>query len=247
MSKRVAFVTGAARGIGAGIAKRLARQHVVAVGYRHRQSEADAVTDAIRDAGGEAFSVAVDVSLRESVRTALREIESRVGNVNVLVNNAAIAQEKPFAEINDADWSVMLATNLSGPFMLAQEVLPAMVASRWGRIVNVGSIGGQWGGVNQVHYAVAKSALIGLTKSLAKVYSATGITTNLIAPGLVATEMTSTELDTDAGKAKLRNIPAGRLGTVDEMAASVEFLAGDDAAYITGQTINLNGGMYFQT
>jgi NAD(P)-dependent dehydrogenase (short-subunit alcohol dehydrogenase family) len=139
----------------------------------------------------------------------------------------------------------MMAINLRGPFVLIQEVLPKMMETGWGRILNISSIGGQWGGYNQVHYAAAKAGLINLTRSIAKIYSGYGITSNAIAPGLVATDMTANELSTIAGQEKLNNIPSRRLGTVEEIAAAAIFLASDEASYITGQTINVNGGMYF--
>jgi NAD(P)-dependent dehydrogenase (short-subunit alcohol dehydrogenase family) len=161
------------------------------------------------------------------------------------VNNAAIAQEKPFLEIADADWDRMLAVNLRGPFACAQEVLPGMLTLGWGRIVNISSVGGQWGGMLQVHYACAKAGLNNLTRSLAKLYSANGVTTNTVAAGLVSTTMIANELETEAGKAKVRNIPVGRIATPEEIADVVAFLVSDAASYITGQTINANGGMYF--
>ena len=139
----------------------------------------------------------------------------------------------------------MLDVNLLGSVRCARRVLPQQLERGWGRIVNISSIGGQWGGMNQLHYAAAKAAMINFTRSLAKLYSGQGVTANAIAPGLVATDMSAGELDTEAGKAKVAGIPAGRLGTVDEVGATVAFLASDGAAYVTGQTLNLNGGMYF--
>ena len=139
----------------------------------------------------------------------------------------------------------MLAVNLRGPFICAQECLPPMIRQRWGRIINITSIGGQWGGFNQVHYAASKAGLINLTRSLAKLYSAKGITTNAVAIGLVQTDMTADELSTNAGQDKVRAIPRGRIGTVQDIAETVVFLASDQADYITGQSINVNGGMYF--
>ena len=165
--------------------------------------------------------------------------------ISVLVNNAAIAQEKPFETITDDDWERMLKVNLQGPFICCQEVIPEMIKQRWGRIINVTSIGGQWGGYNQVHYAAAKAALINLTKSLAKLYSGKGVLTNAVAIGLAKTDMSGSELESDEGKKKVMGIPIGRIATIDEVANTVKFLCSDDASYITGQTINVNGGMYF--
>ena len=168
-----------------------------------------------------------------------------LGSVDILVNNAAMAQEKPFETITDEDWSQMLAVNLQGPFICAQEVLPDMLAQNWGRIVNISSVGGQWGGFNQVHYAAAKAGLINFTRSLAKIYGGRGIVANAVSPGLVATRMAAAELTSEAGRQKVAQIPAGRTGTIDEVAAVVAFLASERASYVLGQTINVNGGQYF--
>jgi acetoacetyl-CoA reductase/3-oxoacyl-[acyl-carrier protein] reductase len=246
MTRRTALVTGGSRGIGRAIAITLAaRGHAVALTYVTREPDARGVVDAIRTSGGDAMTVRLAAEDRVSIRAAVGEIRRTFGAIAVLVNNAAIAQEKPFPEITDADWDRMFAVNLRGPFACAQEVLPDMLQQQWGRIVNISSIGGQWGGVLQVHYACAKAGLNNLTRSLAKLYSGQGVTTNTVAGGLVATEMIANELNTPAGREKVRNIPAGRIATPEEMASVVAFLASDDAAYITGQTINVNGGMYF--
>src|SRR5262249_14832892 len=154
---------------------------------------------------------------------------------------------KPFLEIDDADWTTMLSVNLVGAARCIREVLPSMLAGKQGRIINVSSIGGQWGGMNQVHYAAAKAGLINLTRSMAKLYSKEGITCNAIAPGLIATEMSAAELDTPQGQDKVKSIPCGRLGTTEEAGALAVYLASDAAGYLTGQTFNLNGGMYTAT
>ena len=241
---RVALVTGGSRGIGRAIALTLAaRGHVVALSYATRVDQARAVADEIRITGGQALAVRLLAEDRASVAHAANEVRHAFGSIAVLVNNAAIAQEKPFLDIIDADWDRMFAVNLRGPFTCAQEVLPDMLQQGWGRIINISSVGGQWGGVNQVHYACAKAGLNNLTRSLAKLYSAQGVLTNSVAPGLVATPMIANELETPAGKEKVRNIPVGRIASPDEVARVVAFLASDDAGYITGQTINVNGGM----
>ncbi|MGE5514870.1 MAG: 3-oxoacyl-ACP reductase family protein [Bacteroidota bacterium] len=246
MSRKAAFVTGASRGIGVAIAERLVSAGLaVAVGYHRNGDLAEALVRRLREQGGEAEAVQVDVAERDSVRRAFADARAALGSLDVLVNNAAIAQEKPFGDITDDDWLAMMATNLQGPFICAQEALPEMVERGWGRIVNMVSIGGQWGGVNQVHYATAKAGLIGLTRSLAKVYSGRGINTNAVSPGLVATDMTAGELQSEAGREKARQIPVGRIGTVAEIAEAVAFLVGPGGDYVTGQTLNVNGGMYF--
>ena len=245
-SRSVALVTGGSRGIGRAIAATLAmRGHVVALTYATSEREAREAAAAITARSGEALAVRLVAEDRHSIRTAVDEVRDTLGPIGVLVNNAAIAQEKPFLDITDDDWDLVLAVNLRGPFACSQEVLPDMLRRRWGRIINISSVGGQWGGMNQVHYASAKAGLNNLTRSLAKLYSAQGVTTNTVAPGLVATDMIANELDTAAGQEKIRNIPIGRIATADEIARVVAFLASDEASYITGQTINVNGGMYF--
>ena len=243
---RVALVTGGSRGIGRAIATTLAmRGHAVALTYATNAHGARDAADEISRAGGRALAVRLVAEDRASISRAVEEVRTKLGVIAVLVNNAAIAQEKPFLELTDGDWDRMLAVNLRGPFACAQEVLPDMLTQRWGRIVNVSSVGGQWGGMNQVHYACAKAGLNNLTRSLAKLYSAQGVLTNTVAAGLVATDMIANELETEAGREKVRNIPAGRIAAPDDIARAVAFLVSDDASYITGQTINANGGMYF--
>ncbi len=242
VGRKLAFITGASRGIGRGIAITLAKADLdVAVGYQVNQQFAEQVA-----ANCCGFDVRVDVSSRNAIREAILLAEKHFGrNIDVLINNAAIAQEKPFAQVTDEDWDKMLAVNLRGAFAFSQEVIPAMIKNQWGRIINITSIGGQWGGFNQVHYAASKAGLISLTNSLARIYSVEGITTNAVAPGLVATDMSGNELESSAGLEKVKNIPVGRIAKVSEISEVVAFLASDAASYITGQTINVNGGMYF--
>ena len=244
--KRIALVTGASRGIGQEIAVNLAKKGIRSVfAFNANAAAAHSCIETLKLAGLDVLAVKLDVKDRNSVRGALEKISHEWGPVDILVNNAAIAQEKRFNTITDEDWDQMMAINLRGPFVCAQECLPEMIKSGWGRIINITSIGGQWGGFNQVHYAASKAGLINLTRSLAKLYSKQGITTNAVAIGLVQTDMSAAELATAAGQEKLKSIPAGRIGTAKEIADAVTFLASDQAEYITGQTINLNGGMYF--
>lgn len=241
--RKLALVTGASRGIGNAIARALLKRgYAVACGYRKQKDKAAE----LRRQHPRALPIQIDVHARTSVRKAVLAIEKHFSQpIDIVVNNAAIADEKPFETITDADWDRMLETNLRGPFIIAQETLPGMVDKGWGRIVNIVSIGGQWGGMRQVHYAAAKAGLINFTQSLARLYSATGITSNAVSPGLVGTDMASKELRTKGGRAKLAAIPIGRIARPDEIAAAVTFLCSEEAGYITGQTINVNGGMLF--
>ena len=242
-TRRLALVTGASRGIGYGIARRFLEDGFpVAIGYCHHREGVENLTREFPSA----LPVKIDYESRPEMCSELDRIREHFkDDIAILVNNGAIAQEKPFLTLTDADWERMLKINLQGPFALAQEVLPAMIESGWGRIINISSIGGQWGGMNQVHYAAAKAGLINFTRSLAKLYSRNGITTNAVSPGLIATDMAAAELASEAGQAKVSSIPVGRLGTSAEIASAVAWLASDEAAYVTGQTLNLNGGMYF--
>ncbi len=235
-------MTGASRGIGAGIARVLGTAgYGVAVGYRERiEGALEVASDCERG-----MPVQVDVADDDSVESAFAVVRAELGEVDLLVNNAGIAQEKPFLDLTDAEWERMFSVNLLGSVRTIRRVLPGMCERGFGRIVNISSIGGQWGGVNQLHYAAAKAALLNLTRSIAKLHSKDGVTCNAIAPGLVATEMSGAELETAAGRAKVARIPVGRLGTPEEIGAAVRFLASDEAGYVTGQTLNLNGGMLF--
>lgn len=243
---RVALVTGGSRGIGRGIAQTLACNGMrVVFTFNEHADAASAIVEELEKDGHKALAIQMATEERSSVVEALELVRHRWGPVDILVNNAAIAQEKPFDTITDQDWDHMMAVNLRGPFICAQECLPDMIERGWGRIINITSIGGQWGGFNQVHYAASKAGLINLTRSLAKLYSGKGVTTNAVAIGLVQTDMSAAELATEAGQEKAKAIPRGRLGTLQDIADAVAFLASDQADYITGQTINLNGGMYF--
>jgi len=248
LNDKVAFITGGSRGIGEGLVRAISKAGAnVVLTYNENAEKAELVCEELRRSGSQAFALKMHAEDRESVKNAISKTVEKYGKINILINNAGIAQEKPFDTITDDDWDYMMSVNLRGPFSLIQEVMPFMVEDGWGRIINISSIGGQWGGFNQVHYAAAKAGLINLTRSIAKIYSAQGVTSNAIAPGLVATDMAGAELDSEAGKAKVSGIPSGRIGTVDDIGSAAVYLASDDASYVTGQTLNLNGGMYFTT
>lgn len=241
MTQQVALVTGASRGIGRDIAESLINLgYLVAIGYNALKGPAELLAGT----SDLAVAVPIDISSNDSIKQAFATTRERLGEVNILVNNAGIAQPRAFMEITDTDWENMLSVNLLGAVRCTRQALPSMLQNKYGRIINISSIGGQWGGIHQVHYAAAKAGLINFTKSMARLYSADGITCNAVAPGLIETSMSSKELEIEPVSARLPHIPIGRLGKASEVASIVSFLASADAGYITGQTINVNGGMY---
>ncbi len=239
MSKKVAFISGGSKGIGRAIAKILARDGFnIIIGYKTNKLKAKELVDSIKNFDVEAMAVYCDISKRKLVK----KIFNQVGRIDVLVNNAGVSQPKKFLDITDEDWIRMFNINIQGAFICSQEALPGMIKNKWGRIINITSIGGQWGGVDQVHYASAKAGLIGLTMSLARLYGNSGITANSISPGIIKTDMTS-NINSISKKLILKNIPISRFGDPNEIAEVVSFLASNNSSYITGQTINVNGGM----
>ncbi len=245
MTARTCLVTGSSRGLGAAVAEELLiAGHRVVGTWCSAPGRLDALAVAYPDT---CAAVRMDQRQGASVSEAMAKARERFGDVEVLVNNAAIADERPFEDLDDDGWLTMLDTNLVGPVRLARACVPAMRAARWGRIVNVSSIGGQWGGLRQVHYAASKAALINFTRSLAKLYASDGVVPIALAPGLFETDMIAAELASAAGKAKLAAIPAGRSGRPQELGQLVVSLVGPAGDYLAGQTINANGGMYFQT
>ncbi len=244
MHDRVALVTGSSRGIGRAIALELAGAGMdVVVTYLERQQAAAAVAAEARASGVRALSLPLDVSSRASVRAAIAAACAEFGRVDILVNSAGILEQKPFATITDDDWDRMMAVNLRGAFVCAQELMPHMKERGFGRIVNVASSGGQLGGTLAVHYATSKAGIIGLTRSLAKL-GAPEVLVNCVAPGLIESEMTAAEIASQGGQAKIGSIPIGRPGLAEEVAGAVAYLASDAASYVTGQTLNINGGQY---
>jgi len=241
------LVSGGAGGIGSALCTTFCQHgYSVGLGYSNNRQKAEALAEKLNASGGKAMAVAMDYRSRESIQEAIEAVTKHFQRpVSILVNNGALAQEKPFDTITDEDWEIMLKVNLQGPFIAVQEVLEGMKQQQWGRVINITSIGGQMGGFNQVHYAASKAALINFTQSIAKIYSKEGIASMAVAIGLVATEMSAKELATKAGKDKVKNIPAGRLAYANEVARQVLHLCQDESFYLTGQTINMNGGMYF--
>lgn len=243
MKGRVAFVTGASQGIGRECALSLARAGArVVAGARNAGKLADLVSE-IQAAGGEALAVELDVTSDESVRTAFAEAEKAFGPVEILVNNAGVTKDGLAMRMSPEAWSEVIDTNLTGAFRCSQAVMRGMMKRRWGRIINISSVVGLSGNPGQANYVASKAGLIGLTKSLAQELGSRNITVNAVAPGFIETAMTQA-LSDETREAIAAKIPLGRIGTPSEIAHAVCFLAADEAGYITGHTLSVNGGMY---
>jgi len=242
LSDRIAIVTGASRGIGRAIATGLAARgaHVVAAA---REEHARPVVEGIAAAGGQAHAASVDVTDRASVDRMVAETLERSGRVDILVNNAGIARDQLLLRMRREDWDAVLATNLTAIFTCAQAVIKPMVKQRAGRIISVSSVVGQAGNAGQANYAASKAGIIGFSKALALEVASRGITVNVVAPGLIDTDMTRA-LAGGVHEMWASKIPLGRLGAPEDVAAAVCFLASDGASYITGQVLAVNGGMY---
>ncbi|MGH7363712.1 MAG: 3-oxoacyl-[acyl-carrier-protein] reductase [Candidatus Methylomirabilales bacterium] len=244
LSGRVALVTGGSRGIGRAICEALADAGAaVAINYQGSERAAREVAREIAEAGGVADIFQADVSQREEVQRMKKQVLARFGRVDLLVNNAGITRDRTFVRMDEEAWAAVLSVNLNGVFYCTKAFLDGMLERRYGRIVQISSIVGQTGNYGQANYAAAKAALLGLTKTLAKELATKGITVNAVAPGFIETEMVSAVPEEIRGKI-VKQIPMGRLGTAQEVAKGVVFLLSDDASYITGQTLNVNGGMY---
>ena len=242
---RTALVTGASQGIGRAVALALAADGVnVALASRQRE-KLDALAAEIAAAGGEALALAVDVTRDAEVKAAVQQAQKHFGSLDILVNNAGITRDQLALRMKREDWDAVLATNLTAAFVAIQAALPGMVRQRWGRIINIASVVAQSGNPGQANYVAAKAGLIGLTKSLALELASRSITVNAVAPGYISTAMTA-GLGEQASERLLEHIPLGRIGTAEEVAAAVRFLAGESASYITGQTLDVNGGLYLR-
>ena len=242
LSGRVSFVTGASRGIGRAIAMRLASCGAIVVAAA-RGDNAQGTVDAIRSAGGQAEAVALDVTDASAAEAAIAAAVGRHGRIDILVNNAGITRDQLMLRLKREDWDAVLATNLTSAFTLTQAVLKPMIRQRSGRVVCISSVVGQSGNPGQANYAASKAGLIGFAKAVALEVASRNITVNVVAPGMIETDMTHAIAE-KARETLVTRIPLGRLGAPDEVAAAVAFLASDEAAYITGQVLAVNGGMY---
>jgi len=240
---QVALVTGATRGIGRAIALALARDGATVVGTATTGDGAASIAAFLIDGGHRGTGVQLDVTDAAAVAAALAGVEERFGTVAILVNNAGIARDNLLVRMKDDEWDAIMATNLKPAYRLAKAVLRGMMKARHGRIIQIGSVVGSSGNAGQVNYAAAKAGLIGFTKSLAQEVGSRNITVNCVAPGFVDTDMTRALPDAQREKL-LQQIPLGRLGTPEDVANVVAFLASDKAAYVTGATLHVNGGMY---
>jgi 3-oxoacyl-[acyl-carrier protein] reductase len=245
MKNRIAFVTGASRGIGRACAERLAASGARVVLAARQIDKLEEVAAGIRVAGGEAFVIAIDLGSQESIKAAFSKASKEFGRIDILVNNAGVTRDGLAMRMKRDDWDIVLQTNLSGSFFCIQQVIPGMIRERWGRIVNITSVVGEAGNPGQANYVASKAGLIGLTKSLAQELGSRSVTVNAVAPGFIETDMTAAL--NDEIKAKVtESVPLKRIGKPEDVAAAVHFLCGDEANYITGHVLDVNGGMYMR-
>lgn len=243
MNNRTALVTGASRGIGKATALTLAGAGLrVALAARSIE-KLEEVAAEIKSAGGEAFVVVLDLASHESITAGIGMVQKEFGRIDILVNNAGITKDGLAVRMKQADWEQVLQTNLSGAFYAIQQVLHPMMKERWGRIINISSVVGEMGNAGQANYVAAKAGLIGLTKSLAQEVGSRNITVNAVAPGFIETDMTHS-LTQELKDKMLANTPLRRFGKPEDIAAAIKFLASDEASFITGHVLDVNGGIY---
>lgn len=240
MEKKITLVTGASRGIGRAIAEKLATQNMFVIGTATTEQGAEKITNYLSKNGK---GMVLNVADPESIECLLEKIQTEFGSVDVLVNNAGITRDNLLMRMKDEEWFEILQTNLTSIYRLSKAVLRPMMKKRFGRIINIGSVVGSMGNPGQSNYCAAKAGMIGFSKSLAKEVANRGITVNVVAPGFIVTDMTDA-LTEDQKNAILSQIPAARLGEAKDIANAVAFLASEEASYITGTTMHVNGGMY---
>jgi 3-oxoacyl-[acyl-carrier protein] reductase len=242
LSERVAFVTGASQGIGRACALKLASQGTtVAVAARNQEKLNELVAE-ITAAGGKASAFALDVADEEQVKATIKAAIAQFGKIDILVNNAGITRDQLVMRMKRADWDSVLHTNLTAAYLCIQQVISSMLKQRWGRIINITSVFGQMGQAGQANYSASKAGLIGLTMAIAREVGSRSITCNAVAPGFIETAMTAV-LSEEFKQTAVKQIPLGRVGTSEDVANAVAFLASEEASYITGHVLSVNGGM----
>lgn len=242
LQNQIALVTGASRGIGAAIAQELGKQGATVIGTATSAGGADNINTSLQAAGIKGMGLALDVNDASQIDAVLKQIAASYGDVSILVNNAGITKDTLLMRMSDEDWNAVINTNLTSVFRMSQAVLRPMMKARTGRIISISSVVGHMGNAGQTNYAAAKAGMTGFTKSLAAEVGSRNVTVNCVAPGFIETDMTA-ELPEAIKTKMLERVPLGRLGNVNEIAATVAFLASPNAAYITGETIHVNGGM----
>ena len=243
LTDRVALVTGASQGIGRAIAMRLAHEGAAVALCARNEDKLAEVAAEIAGQGGTAQPFALDMTSEDSIKACVKAVTARFGKLEILVNNAGITRDILALRMKRHDWDDVLTTNLTGAFLMSQACMSPMLKAKWGRMINVTSVVGEMGQAGQANYAASKAGLIGLTKSLARELAGRAITVNAVAPGYIETAMTAV-LNDEQKTAMTAQIPLGRAGTDADIASAVAFLASDEAAYITGHTLDVNGGMY---
>jgi 3-oxoacyl-[acyl-carrier protein] reductase len=239
---RVALVTGASQGIGHACAKALAQAGATVAVAARNQPKLEELVAEITAAGGRAAPFAMDVSDEDHIKSAIKAAISQFGKIDILVNNAGITRDQLVMRMKRADWDAVLNTNLTSAYLCIQQVIPSMLKQRWGRIINISSVFGQMGQAGQANYASSKAGLIGLTMAVARELASRSITSNAVSPGFIETNMTAA-LSEEFKQNAVKQIPLGRVGTPEEVAAAVTFLASEEASYITGQVLAVNGGL----
>ena len=241
-SGHVAFVTGASQGIGRSCALRLAHEGATVAAAARNQEKLNELVGEISSAGGKAASFAVDVADEEQIKLAVKSAVAQFGKIDILVNNAGITRDQLVMRMKRTEWDAVVQTNLTSAYLCIQQVIPSMLKQRWGRIINVSSVFGQMGQAGQANYAASKAGLIGLTMAIAREVGSRNITCNAVAPGFIETAMTA-GLSEEFKQNAVKQIPLGRVGTPEDVASAVAFLASDQASYITGHVLSVNGGM----
>jgi 3-oxoacyl-[acyl-carrier protein] reductase len=242
LSSHVALVTGASQGIGRTCALRLAKEGATVAAAARNQEKVNELIHEITDAGGKAAAFALDVADEDQVKSTIKSAIAQLGKIDILVNNAGITRDQLVMRMKRADWDAVLQTNLTSAYLCIQQVIGSMLKQRWGRIINITSVFGQMGQAGQANYAASKAGLIGLTMAIAREVGSRNITCNAVAPGFIETAMTA-GLGDEFKQTAAKQIPLGRVGSPEDVASAVAFLASDEASYITGHVLNVNGGM----